>query len=234
MYDLLIIGGTIVDGTGSAGFAADVAVRQGRIVALGDLRDAAAADRLDVEGLAVCPGFIDMHSHSDTTLLVDGRGLSKIHQGVTTEVVGNCGFSPAPTSAAFLDDLRRFALYIPTGMDFAWRSVCEYLRAFDRGGIALNVVQLVGHGTLRVAAMGFARRPPTAAELTAMQRMLGDAMEGDTELFAREDAVEAEWQVVDPVLGHDATPLYEYEPGTWGPVEADQLIAGDGTWAVPS
>ena len=66
------------------------------------------------------------------------------------------------------------------------------------------------------------------------ERLLGDAMEGDTELFARQDSVEAEWRVVDPVVGEDATPLYEYEPGTWGPEEADQLIAGDGTWAVPS
>jgi glucose-6-phosphate 1-dehydrogenase len=66
------------------------------------------------------------------------------------------------------------------------------------------------------------------------ERLIGDATIGDTELFARQDAVEAEWRVVDPVVGDDATPLYEYEPGTWGPEEADQLIAGDGTWAVPS
>jgi len=66
------------------------------------------------------------------------------------------------------------------------------------------------------------------------ERLIGDAMEGETELFARQDAVEAEWRVVDPVVGEDATPLYEYDPGTWGPEEADQLIAGDGTWSVPS
>jgi N-acyl-D-amino-acid deacylase len=96
---------------------------------------------------------------------------------VTTEVVGNCGFSPAPVSTEFLDDLRGFALYTPTGMDFSWRSVGDYLRAFDASGTALNVVQLIGHGTLRIAAMGYARRPPTAAELTLMQRLLGDGIE---------------------------------------------------------
>ena len=107
-----------------------------------------------------------MHSHSDWRLWGNRRAESKIRQGVTTEVVGNCGFSPAPVATEFVEDLRAFALYIPTGMDFAWRSVGEYLQAFDRDGTALNVVQLVGHGTLRIAAMGFARRPPTGAELT--------------------------------------------------------------------
>ena len=77
---------------------------------------------------------------------------------MTTEVVGNCGFSPAPVSDEFLDDLRGFALHVPAGMDFRWRSVGDYLRAFDSRGTALNVIQLIGHGTLRVAAMGFARR----------------------------------------------------------------------------
>src|SRR6266705_2829084 len=95
-YDLLLHGGTVVDGSGRPGFRADVVVSAGAIVALGDLSGAEAAERLDVTGLAVCPGFIDMHGHSDATLLVDRRGPSKIHQGVTTEVVGNCGFSPAP------------------------------------------------------------------------------------------------------------------------------------------
>ena len=96
MYDLLLRGGAVVDGSGAPAFPADVGVSGGRIVALGRLAGQAATEELDVGGLAVCPGFIDMHSHSDTTLLVDRRGLSKVHQGVTTEVVGNCGYSPAP------------------------------------------------------------------------------------------------------------------------------------------
>jgi N-acyl-D-amino-acid deacylase len=177
MLDLKIEGATVIDGTGRAGNRTDVGVRGEHIAAVGDLSRESAGRVLTASGRVLAPGFIDMHSHSDWRLWGNRRAESKIRQGVTTEVVGNCGFSPAPTSTTFLEEMRRFALYIPTGMDFAWRSVGEYLRAFDRGGTALNVVQLVGHGTLRVAAMGFARRPPTAAELTAMQRMLGDAME---------------------------------------------------------
>jgi N-acyl-D-amino-acid deacylase len=177
MLDIRIDGALVIDGTGRAGGRADVGIRGESIAAVGDLSREPAGRVLNASGRVLAPGFIDMHSHSDWRLWGNRRAESKIRQGVTTEVVGNCGFSPAPVTAEFLDDMRRFALYIPTGMDFAWRSVGEYLRAFDRGGTALNVVQLVGHGTLRVAAMGFARRPATAAELTAMQRMLGDAME---------------------------------------------------------
>src|SRR3989442_6462693 len=118
-----------------------------------------------------------MHSHSDWRLWENRRAESKIRQGVTTEVVGNCGFSPAPASREFLQELRGFALYLPRGMDFRWQSVGEYLKAFDAEGTALNVMQLVGHGTLRIAAMGFARRAPDRKELARMQRLMADAME---------------------------------------------------------
>jgi N-acyl-D-amino-acid deacylase len=177
LLDLRIDGAMVIDGTGSAGGRADVGIRGETIAAIGDLSRERAGRVLNAAGRVLAPGFIDMHSHSDWRLWGNRRAESKIRQGVTTEVVGNCGFSPAPTTPEFLDDMRRFALYVPSGMDFAWRSFGDYLRAFDSGGCALNVAQLVGHGTLRVAAMGFARRPPTAGELTTMQRMLGDAME---------------------------------------------------------
>jgi len=177
MLDLKIEGATVFDGTGAAGNRTDVGVRDESIVAIGDLNREHAGTTLNASGKALAPGFIDMHSHSDWRLWANRRAESKIRQGVTTEVVGNCGFSPAPVSAEFRDDLRGFALYVPPGMDFAWPGFAEYLRAFDSGGAALNVVQLVGHGTLRIAAMGFARRPPAAAELTRMQRLMGEAVE---------------------------------------------------------
>jgi N-acyl-D-amino-acid deacylase len=176
MLDVKIEGGTVIDGTGRPGSRADVGVRDETIVAVGDLSRESAGRSVHAAGRVVAPGFIDMHSHSDWRLWGNRRAESKIRQGVTTEVVGNCGFSPAPTSAEYLEEMRAFALFIPTGMDFSWRSVGEYLKAFDRDGTALNVVQLVGHGTLRVAAMGFARRAPTAAELKTMQRLMTDAM----------------------------------------------------------
>ncbi len=177
MLDLKIEGGLVVDGTGTAGGRADVGVRDETIVAVGDLSRQAAGRTVHAAGKVVAPGFIDMHSHSDWVLWANRRAEAKIRQGVTTEVVGNCGFSPAPASAEHLDALRGFALTLPAGLDFRWRSVGEYLDALEAGGLAVNVVQLVGHGALRVAAMGFARRAPTAAELTRMQELLAEAIE---------------------------------------------------------
>jgi len=177
MLDLKIVGATVVDGTGAAGSREDVGIRDDVIVAVGDLSREPAGRTVNATGRVLAPGFIDMHSHSDWRLWSHRRAESKVRQGVTTEVVGNCGFSPAPVSAEHLDDVRAFALHVPRGMDFSWRSVRDYVEAFDRDGIAVNVVQLVGHGALRVAAMGFARRPPSADELLRMQRWLGDAIE---------------------------------------------------------
>ena len=177
MLDLKIEGAQVIDGTGRPGNRADIGIKDDRITAIGDLHREPAGSNLHASGKVVAPGFIDMHSHSDWRLWGNRRAESKVRQGVTTEVVGNCGFSPAPVSQEFLEDLRGFALYVPTAMDFHWRSVGDYLKAFDSSGTALNVIQLIGHGTLRVAAMGFARRPPTAAELTRMQRMIADGIE---------------------------------------------------------
>src|SRR4029453_11430095 len=136
-----------------------------------------AGRNLHASGKVLAPGFIDMHSHSDWRLWENRRAESKGREGVTTEVVGNCGFSPAPVSDEFLADLRGFALHVPAGMGFRWRSVGDYLKAFDARGAPLNGVQLIGHGTLRVAVMGFARRSPTAAELGRMQKLLADGIE---------------------------------------------------------
>jgi N-acyl-D-amino-acid deacylase len=177
MFDLKIEGATVIDGTGAAGSRADVGIRDDTIVAAGDLSREPAGRTLNAAGKVLTPGFIDMHSHSDWRLWANRRAESKVRQGVTTEVVGNCGFSPAPVSPGHLEEFRGFALYLPRGMDFRWRSMGEYLDAFDAQGTALNVVQLVGHGTLRVAAMGFARRPPTGQELAEMQRQLAQAVE---------------------------------------------------------
>ena len=177
MLDLKIEGAQVIDGTGRPGARADVGIKDERITAIGDLHREPAGTNLHAAGKVVAPGFIDMHSHSDWRLWENRRAESKVRQGVTTEVVGNCGFSPAPVSDEFLDDLRGFAPHVPAGMDFRWRSVGDYLRAFDASGTALNVIQLIGHGTLRVAAMGFARREPTPAELGRMQALLADGIE---------------------------------------------------------
>src|SRR5262245_38953459 len=176
MLDIKITGGRVVDGTGAAARRADVGISDDTIAAIGDLAQEPAGRIIDAAGLIVTPGFIDVHTHSDWRLWANRRAESKIRQGVTTEVVGNCGFSPAPVSDEFRDQMESFALYLPPGMDFSWRSMADYLQRYRDGGVALNVVQLVGHGTLRIAAMGFARRVPTARELATMEGLMENAM----------------------------------------------------------
>ena len=176
MLDLKISGGQVLDGTGAPAVRADVGVTGDSITAVGDLSREPAGETVDATGLTVAPGFIDMHSHSDWRLFANRRAESKIRQGVTTEVVGNCGFSPAPISDEFRGDMDGFALYVGPGMDFSWRSVKDYLRRYEDGGLALNVAQLIGHGTLRLAVMGFARRAPSAKELTRMRSLMESAM----------------------------------------------------------
>jgi N-acyl-D-amino-acid deacylase len=181
MYDLLFHGGTVVDGSGRPGFRADVAVEGGKIVALGGLEETQAVERLDISGLAICPGFIDMHGHSDTTLLVDRRGLSKVHQGVTTEVTGNCGFSPAPLTDESTADVIRlhgsFGSVVSELLPWDWRSFRDYLAHLESDGLGINIVPLAGHSPIRTAAMGFDRRPPTDEELARMKRLLAEAMD---------------------------------------------------------
>ena len=176
VLDIKIEGGMVIDGTGTPAARADVGIVGDTITAMGDLAREGAGRIIGAAGLAVTPGFIDIHSHSDWRLWANRRAESKIRQGVTTEVVGNCGFSPAPVSDEFREALRGFALYLPPGMDFSWRSMGDYLRRYDEGGVAVNVVQLVGHGTLRLAAMGFARRAPSAREQATMERLAEESM----------------------------------------------------------
>jgi N-acyl-D-amino-acid deacylase len=176
MLDIKIEGGLIIDGTGAPARRADVGIVGDSISAIGDLSREPAGRTIPASGLTVTPGFIDMHSHSDWRLWGNRRAESKIRQGVTTEVIGNCGFSPAPVSDEFRDDMKGFALYLQPGMDFSWRSMGEYLQRYRDGGVALNIAHLVGHGTLRLAAMGFARRVPTARELITMERLMDQAM----------------------------------------------------------
>src|SRR6266478_9393868 len=176
VLDLKITGGQLIDGTGAPARRGDVGVTGDAITAVGDLSREPAGRTIDASGRTVTPGFIDMHSHSDWRLWDNRRAESKIRQGVTTEVVGNCGFSPAPVSDQFRAEMQGFALYVPPGMDFSWRSVKEYLGRYEDEGLALNVAQLIGHGTLRLAVMGFARRAPSAKELGRMRSLMESAM----------------------------------------------------------
>jgi N-acyl-D-aspartate/D-glutamate deacylase len=141
-------------------------------VHVGDEPAPAEARRLiDARGAVVCPGFVDIHTHSDLTLLVDGTGESKLRQGVTTEVVGNCSFSAFPIEPARLDLHADHLARATAPVTPWWTDLDGYAQALANEGIAVNVASLAGHGTLRVAAMGVDARPPSAAEL---DRMIGD------------------------------------------------------------
>ncbi len=178
---LLLVGGQVIDGTGSPAFRADVAISGERITAVGELdaTTAASVARLDVSGRTVVPGFIDAHGHSDLAVLSSPDVPSKIRQGVTTEVMGNCGVAVAPVGPhADLAKLRATLALIDydTTVAWDWRSVDEYLARVERSGTAMNVALLAGHLAIRVSCVGYEDRPATDDELLAMQRMLDQAL----------------------------------------------------------
>src|ERR671932_2808986 len=157
MLDLLIRGGRIIDGAGNPWTAADVGIAGDRIVAVGRLAGESAARVVDADGLFVCPGFVDMHTHSDLQLLVNPPHEAKVHQGVTVEVLGQDGLSYAPVTDDVLEQLRRQLAGWnddPPGFDWSWRTVSEYLDRLDRG-IAVNAAYLVPQGTVRMLAVGW-------------------------------------------------------------------------------
>ncbi|MCL4561713.1 MAG: D-aminoacylase [Chloroflexi bacterium] len=175
MLDLLITGALVLDGTGKMAFAADVGVATGRIVRVAPSIEQEAARTIDGKGLHLAPGFIDPHTHSDFTLLIDPRAESKVYQGVTTEVIGNCGSSPAPLLGAGLEDARQSEEN--SGLVIDWTGMGEYIARLKQAGTALNVVPLVGHNTIRAAVLGFEDVQPTPAQQAEMERLTTEAMQ---------------------------------------------------------
>jgi dihydroorotase/N-acyl-D-amino-acid deacylase len=171
--DLRIRGGSVLDGTGAPGFGADVAIRDGRIVGIGkDLP--AARDTIDATGLVVAPGFIDMLGHSEFRLLADGRAISKIYQGVTTEITGEVS-SVAPVSEA--TKAERAAEISPWDVEIDWQDLDGYFERLERQGTAINLGTWVGLSTLRVWGVGWDDRQASPAELDSMRTALGHAMQ---------------------------------------------------------
>lgn len=176
-FDTILSGGEVLDGLGAPAIRADVGIVGERISAVSDLSQATAIRTYDCAGKTVCPGFIDIHTHSDITLLFQRDLLSSLAQGVTSEVVGNCGFSLGIASPDPIFALERRALE-RVGLGIDWSSLPEFFsRIEDGGGLAINVATLAGHGTLRKRVMGLAERFPDAGELLAMQNMLARALE---------------------------------------------------------
>jgi N-acyl-D-amino-acid deacylase len=176
-WSLLIRGGTVVDGSGAPARAADVAVEGERIAAVAPRLDGAADRVVDATGQVVTPGFIDMHSHSDLFYFGCPSAESKVRQGVTTEVVGMCSFSQAPLRPEQRDIVRGWAGGIGASLDLKAETFAQYLDALRAIRPSVNVAHFVGHGALRIAAMGFEARPAGADDLEAMQRLLGEALD---------------------------------------------------------
>ncbi len=162
--DLKISGGAVLDGTGTPAMVTDVGVCGERIVAVGDLSTVAAKNVIDAVGKTVCPGFIDVHSHSDTYLLLEPASHSKIFQGVTTEIVGNCGASAAPLAGEYKLPSDWLDKNYPGG----WNSVAEYRALLEKVKPAPNVFLLIGHNTLRAGIVGYEPRMATESELRQM------------------------------------------------------------------
>jgi len=177
MFDLIIRGGRIIDGSASPWYYGDVGISDERITAIGKLDPTKARRVIEVNGRVVCPGFIDMHTHSDVMLLVNPKHEPKIMQGVTTDLLGLDGLSYAPLSPANLRMMRRYISGLNGDPDISWdwNSVSEYLAQFDRR-VAINVAYLVPHNALRLETMGFVDRVATAEELTKMQELMAQGM----------------------------------------------------------
>jgi N-acyl-D-amino-acid deacylase len=172
-FDLVLRGGTLYDGSGRSGELGDLAVTHDRIAAIGEVSGPAKRE-IDVSGLAVAPGFIDIKTHSDFTLPINPKAESKVRQGVTTEVIGHCGFSVAPVLPGKVELLRDYLSPSAPWLSFREQSFVEYLASFP--ATAVNAAMLVGHNTLRLMVMGMDNRPPTANELGTMCDLLEEGL----------------------------------------------------------
>lgn len=178
ILDGVVVGGVIVDGTGTERRRADLGWKDGRIVAVGELGTASAGERIDADGLVVAPGFVDLHGHSDLSVLDHPAGTSKLRQGVTTEVAGNCGLAVAPVAPDAVAGVRGLLgiVEVPE-VPWAWSSVGDYLGLVRRRRPNLRIALLAGHLAIRASTVGLDQRPPTADELASMCGLVQQALE---------------------------------------------------------
>jgi N-acyl-D-amino-acid deacylase len=170
MHDILICGGLLYDGSGRAGVPGDLAIDGGTITMIGPHGNAPAKKTIDATGLAVAPGFIDIKTHSDFTLPINPKAESKVRQGVTTEIIGHCGFSVAPALPGKVELLKDYLSPSAPWTPFRELTFPQYLDTFP--ATSVNAGMLVGHNTLRLMVMGMENRAPTAAEMDAMIALL--------------------------------------------------------------
>ena len=181
MYSLLIKNAKIVDGTGNPWFYADLAMKGEKIVRIGSVKEEESEKTIDAKSFVVCPGFIDQHSHADLVLAsaqqlkcLEGR----IRQGITTEILGNCGISVAPISQESKDLMKAFTEWMAPGdLPWDWESMADYFSLLEQKGVPINVGTLTGHGAVRAIAMGFRSGRPSSGELEVMKKHLADTLE---------------------------------------------------------
>jgi N-acyl-D-amino-acid deacylase len=175
-FDVLITGGLIYDGSGRPGVIADMGIKNGKIAALGDLKNKPAKRKIDAAGFAVAPGFIDFHSHSDEELLLGGEAQSKIRQGVTTEIIGQDGDSVAPLTenmrAKWSENLKT-----DYGLEVDWLDFSGYFQRLEKNKIITNVASMVGQGSLREYVVGEDNRPATPEEIEKMKALAREAFQ---------------------------------------------------------
>jgi N-acyl-D-amino-acid deacylase len=174
MFDIIIKRGFVVDGSGRPGIIQDIGISNGVIAALGDIAGVPAREIFEAQHFVICPGFIDIHSHSDFNILHEPPGRSKIMQGVTTEVCGNCGLSGAPLLGRAKEQRQKSL----TGIDlsFTWSSMQEYIELLQDRGLFCNIAPLIGHGNLRGSIIGYEDRGPSRKEMEIMADLLRDGL----------------------------------------------------------
>ena len=177
MFDIGILGGRIVDGAGNPWYVGDIGVAGKKIAKMGKIDKSECRRTVDARGLYVCPGFIDIHTHSDITVLIYPGCDSTLRQGVTTHLIGNCGQSAAPLREPYVDVWKTYwgDWAGPLEKD-DWRTFGEYLKILERSGVGHNIAALVGHGAVRTAALGAERRAPNPKELKLMKGLVDEAM----------------------------------------------------------
>ncbi len=176
MMDVVISGGTVVDGTDKPAFKADVGVEAGRIVEVAQRITGRAERNIDATGKIVAPGFIDIHTHSDFTLLVNTKAESFVRQGVTTELLGACGRTCAPVRSDRVNLLSKDLVGYNPVVEITWRSFEDYLSELEKLGVAHNVAAMVGHNAVRIATVGYEERAPSDSEMAEMKRLVEESM----------------------------------------------------------
>lgn len=186
MFDTILKNGQIFDGSGKKPINSDIGIKDNIISEIGKIDSDKGKEVIDVDGLAVSPGFVDMHTHSDFTLMVNGRAESQVHQGVTTEVVGQCGISCAPVNSD--KDIKQMAIgYCENSHKLGWRSFKDYLSSLEKNKLGVNVAAFVGHGAVHNNVLGNELRAPNNDEITKMCNIIEESLDEGAAGFSSAD-----------------------------------------------